>query len=291
MFDPLDDDFDDLPNQSDYIELANHRPYAVSLEGVYLHDAPDENGAVRMMTPLKSQSKWIPDRGFALFYPEPMPATPAESRLGQFFGLGDSMSHHSLQIERSTLSLPMGGREVALADSTGTIIDRVHYLPGWHNPNLIDTKGVSLERISPSGESTNAANWGSNALPVGGTPGSENSLFQTPKISTNSNTIVAEPNPFSPDGDGHQDNLMIRYTFDQPDFLLRVRIYDRHGRLVRNLADSHPAGFEGSLIWNGFTDDGVTGRIGIYIIHTEAFNAATGEKREFKTLAVLARQF
>ena len=35
MYDPLDDDFDGLPNQSDYLELVNRRPYAISMEGIH----------------------------------------------------------------------------------------------------------------------------------------------------------------------------------------------------------------------------------------------------------------
>jgi flagellar hook assembly protein FlgD len=73
--------------------------------------------------------------------------------------------------------------------------------------------------------------------------------------------------------------------------MLRVRIFDRHGRLVRSLAHSHHAGFNGSLTWNGRSDDGVTGRIGIYIIHVEAFNSSNGDKKLFKEVAVLARRF
>ena len=291
MYDPLDDAFDELPNQSDYIELANRRPYAISLEGIYLQDAPNENGEARKTTPVDSRSKWIPARGFALFYPETETIDPELSRTGRFFNLDQHIKSHALRIERNTLSLPKSGREITLADSSGAIIDRVHYLPGWHNPNLIDTKGVSLERVSPTLATSGADNWGSNALPEGGTPGAENSLFQPSQMAANSQNIAVEPNPFSPDGDGHEDHLMIRYSFDQPDFMLRVRIFDRHGRLVRTLTDSHPAGYDGSLIWNGFTDGGVTGRIGIYIIHTEAYNASTGEEKEFKTVAVLARQF
>jgi|AntRauTorcE11897_2_1112592.scaffolds.fasta_scaffold00709_1 hypothetical protein len=291
MFDPLDDDFDQLANQSDYLELVNRRPYAISLEGIYIHDQPDENGEVSEMIPVSSQSKWIPANGFALIYPEDEPGRFERSRVGLFFNLTNTIDSHVLQIERSTLSLPLAGREVYLSDSLGTTVDQFHYLPGWHNPNLIDTKGISLERIDPDGESTNAANWGSSTIPAGGTPGAENSLYQTPQAAAEINSIILGPNPFSPDEDGHQDNLFISYSFEDPNYMLRVRIFDRHGRLVRSLAHSHHAGFNGSLTWNGRSDDGVTGRIGIYIIHVEAFNSSNGDKKLFKEVAVLARRF
>ncbi|MEX2456099.1 MAG: gliding motility-associated C-terminal domain-containing protein, partial [Balneolaceae bacterium] len=95
----------------------------------------------------------------------------------------------------------------------------------------------------------------------------------------------------SPDGDGFDDNLFINYKFDQPDYLMRIRIYDRYGRLVRTLVDAHQAGFEGSIIWDGLSDDGQSNRIGIYIVYVEAYNSATGKNQNFKETVVLARQF
>jgi len=290
MYDPLSDDFDQLPNQSDYLELVNRRPYAISLEGIYIHDQPDENGEVRNLEPISSQSKWIPANGFALLYPENEPGPAETSRVGRFFDLTHSNDSHLLQIERTTLSLPLAGRKVYLADSLGTVIDWVDYRPEWHNPNLIDTKGISLERINPQDESA-SANWGSSTVPSGGTPSAENSLYQTPQTTAETNRFILEPNPFSPDGDGNEDNLFISYSFEDPNYMLRIRIFDRYGRLVRNLSHSHHAGFNGSLIWNGRSDDGVTGRIGIYIIHVEAYNSSNGDKKIFKEVAVLARRF
>lgn len=291
MFDPLQDDYDGLPNQTEYIEFINRRNYAVSLEGVYLHDQPDEMGEVNKMLPVTSRSSWIPGGGYTLFQAENNHQEFENSGNARFFGLSDELAPHVLRFDRSTLSLPMAGREIYLADSLGGTIDRVDYNPDWHNPNLIDTKGISMERINPAGETNDPDNWGSNTMAIGGTPGRENSLHQTPAGVSDLNSISLEPNPFSPDDDGHEDHLFINYSFDDPDFMLRVRIFDRYGRLVRNLADSHQAGLEGVLIWDGRMDNGVTGRIGIYIVHIEAFNSMTGKRLQFKETAVLARQF
>ena len=291
MFDPIRDDFDGLPNQTEYLEIVNRQNYAISLEGIYIHDRPDENGSVREMIPGSTVSKWISAGGYAILQADDGAEVFEESGNARFFGLSAEHAEHTLQFDRSTLSLPTAGREVYLADSTGRTIDWIDYRPEWHNPNLIDTKGISLERINPHGETNDTDNWGSNATAIGGSPGETNSLFQVPSGVSADNTISLEPNPFSPDGDGHEDHLFINYRFDEPGFMLRVRIFDRYGRLVRNLADSHHAGFDGTLTWDGRMDSGVTGRIGIYVVHIEAYNSATGAKREFKETAVLARQF
>jgi hypothetical protein len=167
----------------------------------------------------------------------------------------------------------------------------VEYSEEWHNPNLIDPKGVALERINPDFESNDASNWGSNSTPLGGSPLSKNSIYQGPDGVVSGVGIELTPNPFSPDGDGFEDNLLISYALDEPDYLLKVRIYDRYGRLVRKLAEARPAGFEGSLIWDGLNDEGLKNRIGIYVILIEAFNSSNGSKKAFKETAVIARQF
>lgn len=291
MYDPLQDDYNGLPNQTEYIEIYNTRNYAISLEGIYIHDRPNDRGEVSKIEPASSKSVWIPAKGYALLQAENDHQEFLQSGNARFFGLPEELAAHALRFARASLSLPMAGREVYLADSLGQVIDMVDYSPGWHNPNLIDKKGISLERINPSGDTNDSANWGSNTMAVGGTPGSENSIFQIPAGATSADNISLEPNPFSPHGDGHEDNLFINYSFDEPDFMLRVRIFDRYGRLVRNLADSHPAGFEGALIWDGRMDNGVTGRIGIYIVHIEAVNSMSGKRKQFKETVVLARQF
>ena len=51
------------------------------------------------------------------------------------------------------------------------------------------------------------------------------------------------------------------------------------------------AGFSGSLIWDGLTDDRNRNRVGIYIILFEAYNSASGKKKTFKETVVLAKMF
>ncbi len=124
----------------------------------------------------------------------------------------------------------------------------------------------------------------------GGTPNSENSIYQENTQNNQETGITLNPNPFSPDDDGYEDNLFINYKLDHQDYLIKVRIYDRYGRLVRTLADGKQAGFEGQLIWNGRKDDGSRNRIGIYIVIFEAYDSTSGNDLSFKKTVVLARQ-
>jgi hypothetical protein len=290
MYDPINNPDDNLPDQSEYIELRNTKDYAVSLQGITFHDAPDENGNVRTLTPVDTRQKYIASKGTALIYADKA-AGFQQSRIARFFHLDEAPAHSIIRIDRKTLSLASSGDAVYLASGDGKTIDSVYYDESWQNPNLADSKGIALERINPNGPSNNASNWGSSTAEAGGTPGQENSLYQTPAPKKRQKAgIHFSPNPFSPDGDGRDDHLFINYKLDEPDYLITVDIYDRFGRKVRTLANDKPAGLKGSLIWDGLKDDGSRNRIGIYIVIFKAYNAATGEKKVFKKTVVLARR-
>ncbi|MFU8812535.1 MAG: lamin tail domain-containing protein [Balneolaceae bacterium] len=291
MFDPIRDNRDGLPNQSEYLEVINRRGYAISMEGIFIHDEPDEDGAITRITPVSSRRQWIPANGLFLLHAAPDAERFSESLTARFFNLGEELAPFAFRFNRTTLSLPLAGRQVFLADSTDTVIDMVDYRPEWHNPNIIDTRGISLERVNPDGDSNNPQNWGSHPTPIGGSPLMQNNLFQQPGGVSAGQSITLEPNPFAPHDGGMTANLFINYSFDDPNYLLTVRIYDRYGRLVRRLTEGEPAGFEGALIWDGQTDDSLIARIGIYVVFVEAVNSSTGQTRRFRETAVLARQF
>jgi hypothetical protein len=291
MFDPISDERDGLPDQSQYVEIYNRRSYAISLEGFVLHDEPDEDGDISVIEPIQSNRQWLPANGYALIYPEPQEVPFSNSRAADFFDLPGDMQEFAIQTDRTTLSLTNTGRQIYLADSTMQTIDMVDYLPEWHNPNIVDTKGIALERINPNFETNDEANWSSNSTPLGGSPGSKNSIYQGSEQTISGNNIAFNPNPFSPDDDGFEDNLLINYSFDEPDYLIKVRIYDRYGRLVRKLAEAKRAGFEGTLVWDGKTDEGLRNRVGIYIVLLEAYNSTNGKNLSFKETVVIARKF
>lgn len=289
MFNPLNDPDDNQPDQGEYIELRNTRDYAISLEGLFLHDEPDENGEIRDLQPVISTAKWVPAQGKVLVHADPA-VTFENSRVANFFGIEAPNPQSMMRIDRTTLSLASTDDAIYIADSTGATIDSVFYDESWHNPNIIDTRGIALERITPDGPSNDKTNWGSSITKKGGTPTRENSIYQENPEGPAETGISFTPNPFSPDDDGYEDNLFINYKLDRQDYLIKVQIFDRYGRLVRELADGEQAGFEGQLIWDGRKNDGSRNRIGIYIVVFEAYDSASGEDKSFKKTVVLARR-
>jgi len=291
LFDPLADSEDNLPDQTEYIELYNTQDYAISLEEIFLNDAPDEDNEVNRLDPVSSQFKWIQPNSYFLVYSEDQTSSFSESQLAEYFGIESQSDQFTMRIDRSSLSLSASGDAIFISDSTGSTIDSVFYDETWQNPNRVSTDGVALEKINPTGPSNDDTNWSSSTDVSGGTPNQENSIFQEQSATPSNVGISFTPNPFSPDDDGFEDFLSINYTLDEADYLLRVRIFDRYGREVRELVDGKPAGFSGNLIWDGLTDDGNKNRVGIYVVLFEAYNSASGEDRNFKETVVIARMF
>lgn len=186
----------------------------------------------------------------------------------------------------NNISLSNEGAILKVLDAKGNTIDSVAYSPKWHNSNLPDTKGYSLERINPLFNANDRSNWNSSASILGGTPGSKNSIYTTSGV--NNGSVSVSPNPFSPDYDGFEDFTIIKYKLKQNVSQLRVKVYDVKGRLVRTLLNNQLSGSEGQIIFDGKNDDGERLRIGIYILFIEALDDIGGTVEQLKSTVVIA---
>ncbi len=81
---------------------------------------------------------------------------------------------------------------------------------------------------------------------------------------------------------------MISYHLPLTSGIVRVRIYDALGRMVRVLADGAPAGSAGSVVWNGQNDGKERVRIGIYLILLEAYDNTSARVISAKGVVVVA---
>lgn len=292
LFDPLADDEDNIPDQREYFELFNRSARSLSLRNGYWTDVPDERGEADTLL-FGDKALVVVPGGFAVVFaqPEDVANLATESNLALAFPNIDFTAEGItlIALDRSSLSLVNGGDLIHLHRSDNTTLDSVFYDPGWHSPSLIDTKGVSLERIVLNGGANNPTNWTSSVAAAGGTPGRPNSVFIPPDAPPTEAGLTIEPSPFSPDRDGRDDNTAIRYALSSNVALIRVRIYDAHGRLVRTLEDAALSGNSGQIIWDGLDDRGRDLRIGIYVVVLEAINTAGGTTEAFKKTVVLAR--
>jgi lamin tail-like protein len=167
------------------------------------------------------------------------------------------------------------------------VIDELTYTKNFHNKLLDDEEGVSLERISFSGETQDPNNWQSAAATAGfATPTYLNSQYFENGIATDN--IFDIPNTtLSPDGDGFEDFLLINYNTSGGGWVANIQIFDANGRLVKRLIQNVTLSAEGTFKWEGDTDNGTKARIGIYVVWIEVFKS-DGEVQHLKKTCVLA---
>ncbi len=77
----------------------------------------------------------------------------------------------------SSRTLANSGQEIILKDSTGQVIHYVEYRPDDHESSYKMDGGWSLEMIDPGNPCVWRNNWASSVAAQGGTPGTENSVF------------------------------------------------------------------------------------------------------------------
>ncbi len=263
-------------NEPEYVELFNPNNKTVDISGWKISDKPD--------TGKESKANVIRHSSCIISVGEYLVIVSDSSIFNRFSYLTESS--YRVIVKKDLISLNNEGDDIILTDLTRTTIDSMKYFPIWHNPDVEDVNGRSLERINPDLPGTDKRNWSTCANPLGGTPGKQNSIYTT--VVQSSASLSFFPNPFSPDGDGFEDVTILRYQLPSTTALIRVRIYDAKGRLIRVLADSEPSGSIGEIIWNGYNDDRNRVRIGIYIVLLEALDGNGGSFLSVKETVVVA---
>ena len=174
---------------------------------------------------------------------------------------------------------------VGLMDKTLKLIDEFSYDQKMHSGFLSNVEGVSLERVSVDENTNQPGNWQSASSLAGfGTPGYKNS--QAGIASLKKPRITFEPESFSPDNDGFNDEYIIQYQLDEPTYSSNIYIFDSAGRLILQLVKNELLGTEGTIKWNGSDKTGRRFPLGVYVVMVEIFNTS-GKVSRFKDGIVL----
>jgi hypothetical protein len=177
---------------------------------------------------------------------------------------------------------------VGILNSSNRVIDKFNYDKSYHFKLIDNEEGVSLERISPEYKTQDPVNWTSAASSAGyATPAYQNSHYQTETPVTDKVTI--DPQTFSPDNDGFQDELLIQLKLDNSNYFGSITIYDLSGREVRKLANNDLFGNENLYKWDGVDNNGSKSAIGVYIILFEINNTNGSTEKIKKTCTLAAR--
>jgi hypothetical protein len=169
------------------------------------------------------------------------------------------------------------GHVVLLNDSL-EIIDEFAYSQTMHSKLLSDLNGVSLERLSFSGETNNPANWHSASSLAGfATPGYENSQQETEN--PDGVSVLIGPDAISPNGDGFNDEMEIKFQLDKPGYLANVFVFDINGRRICRLLNNDMVGNSDKIFFLGVDEAGGRLPMGFYILYTELVHPDGGCKK------------
>jgi len=271
--------FNPLGDGVDFVELYNRSANAIDLQELFL-------ASVKNLppNPPDTQSVSISASCSALLPSQYLVLTSDQQKVKDQYYCPDPYAF--LEME----SFPSFNNDqgyVVLMNSEKLVIDGMHYSEDMHFLMLNSTEGVSLERISPDRLGDYPENWHSASETAGfGTPGYRNS--QHLEITADDVVLSIQPEVFSPDGDGRDDQLGIVYSFDSPGKLMTVLIFNAEGRLARTLVNNEMPGTQGIYSWDGTLDDRTSAQNGIYIVYMEVLGM-DGKTSHYKKAGVLTR--
>ena len=178
--------------------------------------------------------------------------------------------------------------KIYLLSDNNELIDKLDYTSSMHFGDLVDKEGVALERLDYFQPTNMSGNWFSAASTVNyGTPGYRNSQKQ-PNDQRNSDVTIS-PERFSPDEDGFEDFLTIRFHFPTPGTVVNAQVFDAEGRKVKKLINSLTVSYDDEqILWDGTDDSGRKLPVGIYVIYVSAHNPTNGFKKDYKLSTVIA---
>jgi hypothetical protein len=266
---------DDVVTGVDYVEIYNRSNKIIDLAELVLATEDEDSGQIESV-------KNISDDGFLMFPATYLVLTTKPEIVQQQYFTENPEGFIKMA------SLPTYSNDdgiVVLATRGLEVIDRLAYDDEMQLPLLNTSDGVALERVNFERPVDDRTNWHSAAETYGfGTPAYKNSVYSQ-SIHVD-DPITVEPEVFSPDNDGRDDVLNISYQFEIPGYTANITIFDSRGRKTRQLVNNELLGTEGTISWDGMTDDNQKAAIGIYIIFIEVFDL-DGNVENYKKTAVL----
>jgi hypothetical protein len=256
------------PGQPEWIEIRNGATWQIDLQDWILSDASS-------CTAVSDTAAQLQPGEFAVVCPD------TSGFLSVWGDVGCLLCQPSSWPVLNNTTQP--GEEYAdllsIESPGGQVMDFVPYDDDWGGG-----QNMSLERLGSDLPGYSRMSWAGSS--PGGTPGAENSVSSG---SAEGGFLSFHPDPFSPDGDGVDDMLVIEMKSAAQQNSVTMIVYDVNGRTVRRLLRDEPAGSTCTVIWDGCSDHGEALPVGRYIVYIRA-EPSDGELREDCAVVVLARR-
>lgn len=271
--------YEPLEGSCEWVELYNPSTDEVELRGWELSDAPTSAGSAHRVL-ISAQSRRVRPGDYVVIAGD-------STILGAPYYLAQAADVVHLVVAGSSSGLGFAndGDGVVVRDLSGSTVDSLAYSPAMHHPAVVDIRGRSLERIRPEGATNDRSNWSTASGPRGGSPGARNTIAVS--AASGRGALSIEPNPFSPDQDGWEDFCVISVELPFSAGVVRARVFDTRGRMVRTLANAETVGARTQIIWNGLDDRRGRVPVGPYVVLVEAADALSGARIVHKAVAVV----
>jgi len=266
-------------NGAEYVELINTTGKVLDVSGLII-TTRNQNNTLNSGNKI-SDGIFIAPNGYAAFTPDAQTV----------------LSYHNCPPEASVISMNSWSAlnnetaTIVLTNSTkDSIFDEVTYSENWHHAMIRNRQGVALERVHPFLSSRSPDTWHSAASEVNfGTPGYKNSQYRDIYQTTDAEKYVwTEPEAFSPDNDGYQDQCLIHYRTPTEGYIGKSLIFNSTGYAAKEFFSNQLLSTDGFILWDGTGDKNNILPSGIYVLYFEMIHPVTGDKKMYKLPIVLS---
>ena len=255
--------FDPGANRSEWIELYNHGSEAVDLSGWSLRLEHVERARL-----ISGAALWLESRGYIVIADD-------ITRFRQAYPAFDG---RVLEATGGWAGLRNAGARLLLMDGNGIIIHDAEY-----DEEASPDPGRSAELVNPGFD---PPIWGPSVAGMGGTPGQENSLYAT--HIPDGVSLHLSNNPFSPDGDNHEDVCLVTVDLPASYGVLHAMVFDVNGRFLKTLIDQTTVASRHVFAWDGTDQYGRRLPVGPYILYVEQLLPTLNRLTASKHLVVIA---
>lgn len=256
----------------DYIELFNRSNHLINLNRTYFLD------------PLSGMILKLAD-SFKVLYPQTYALLTTDTMgVCKDYSCGGNPNLKVQMIELP--DMPDEGTTLILINQNSEMVDSFTFDESWHFSMIKDRNGVGLERINPEPLNPARSNWTSaSSLSGYGTPGKENSQYLS--LNPIDGIFSLSSHTISPDNDGFEDFILMRYQMNESDYLCTVRLYDSRGLLVSEPYVNFSLGISGALEFEGVNDKAEILPEGVYLMHVKRHNPDKKSMDEYFTIYVV----
>jgi hypothetical protein len=268
--------FNPLPDDPDYIELYNASENVIDASKLSLVSVNDDSRDTSSIFFLSDEPRCFLPGSYYL-------VTVNSGKVTERYPSADP---DNIYENEALPSMPDDKGHLILFNRELARIDEVVYSDKMHSGVISATEGIAIEKVNQRFSSADRANWQSATAASGwGTPGAPNSVLV--KEPDGVGEVKFSSTKITPDDDGVEDLLLIRFDLKGTGNVVSVSVFDESGGYVRKVAANLSVGSGVELIWDGKANDGTLVDTGIYIILIQAYNEYGRSTRWKKVCTVI----